>query len=136
MTQYHAISRLNWGALPATSTYAPNPINVVVTPASLPQNIMTVMNFGVTIRLNAASTGTLAGTFSLQVTDFGVDEKDLMPLATDWVTVAGSSQTWASSPLVYSVSNQGNKWLRVFFINAGSVGNPTVDIAFTGKSWG
>ena len=136
MTQYHAISRLNWGAVPATSTYAPNPVNVVVTPATLVQNIAIVVNFGVTIRLNAQSTGTLAGSFALQVTDFGVDEKDLGPLATDWVTISGTAQTWGAAPLVYSVSNQGNKWLRVLFTNAGSVGNPTVDIAFTGKSWG
>lgn len=125
MSLYTPISRLGWAAAQS----------ITVVPATVPQLITGVMNFGVTIRLSASNTGTLAGSFALQVTDFGTDEKDLQPLPTDWVTITGSSQTWASAPLVYSVANQGNKWLRVFFINSSSTGTPLVDIAFTGKAW-
>lgn len=125
MSQRSGISRINW--MSAQS--------VTVTPASPPQLTLGCAAYGVTLRLNAASTGTLAGSFALQVTDFGVDESTLPPLSTDWVTVTGSSQTWAGSPLVWTFNGNGNKWLRILFSNSGSSGAPIVDAAFSGKCW-
>lgn len=111
---------------------------VVATPATPCQMLLGVSAYGVSIRLAAGSTGTLAGAFKLQVTDFGVSD-DIRagqpPATADWADVASSSQTWAGSTLVWSVANPGNKFLRVVFVDAGSVGAPTVDIRFTGNCW-
>lgn len=107
---------------------------VVTIPASRQQALMDIVNFGVSIRLAAGSTGTLAGSFALQFTDFGDSTGLRQPQASDWVTNPSTVVTWTGTPIVYSVQAQGNRWLRVLFTNAGSTGAPTVDAAITCKT--
>ena len=110
--------------------------SITVTTATLPQSLLGLAAYGVSVRLSSGSTGTLSGSFALQVTDFGVDESTANgPQSSDWATVASSSQTWAGNTLTWSYSGPGNKWLRVLFTNSGSSGTPTVDINFTGQAW-
>lgn len=110
---------------------------VVASPNFAAFPLMGLAGWGATLRLNSASTGSLAGAFKVQITDFGSAEPLWpAPASGDWVDYPGSSQTWAAATLAWTFTAvPGNKLARIVFTNAGSAGAPTVDLAITGQAW-
>lgn len=71
---------------------------------------------GLSVTLDRVS-GTVAGSFKLQASDFGIND-DNPP--TVWVDVPSSTQAWAGSPLGWNVADINAKWFRLVFTDSGS----------------
>lgn len=99
--------------------------------------INTLGLLGISISIKPVS-GTLNGTFKLQVTDFGDSDAvaSTYPVSADWVDYPSSTQPAAaaviSSTIQWQIWNLRSKWIRVVFTDNGSVA-PRVNVAVTGR---
>lgn len=103
--------------------------NVLTSPNSQAIRLRDVA--GLSITLDRVS-GTVAGVFKLQASDFGVT--DINP-PTVWVDVPSSTQAWAGSPLGWNVTDINAKWFRIVFTDSGSAA-PAVTAWCTLKRYG
>lgn len=100
------------------------------------QSLLGADGFSVTIRQSPGTTGTIAGAFKLQATDFGGDTPPgVPPVAGDWWDVPSATVTWAGVTVGLSVATLRAKFVRVVFTDAGSAGDPQADIAISVQCW-